>query len=398
MTIIRDLRLKDVKLLIKGIVYSNSFVFDLKFIPMKIYSYLSTMILFSILAWNTSVVAQDDLYFDPATDENFEAVEEDKYGDEQASDKYVDEAFDDEDYYYDDDFYYSRRIRRYNRPNNSSFGYYNPWFTNNAYLDPYYYNTANNGHGGLMYFGYGSNYNSYSPYGNPYAYSNNPYNNPYSYNPYYNSYIDPCYNPYYSSYYSPYGYYGGNPYNGNNGGYNPNADYPTASNSNYGPRGAGGGTVDAFGNGKLNSVKQGRDNVVKEQELQYFEASGRTAVKGNVAKEPVTFDANEGSTKTGRATKTEDNTRSNSGKAEIRTDEPSRSTRPSRDTREPRSTTPPRSSTPRSTTPPRSSTPRSTPKSSTPRSSGSSGSGRSSSRDKSSSGKSSSRSGGKNPR
>lgn len=346
---------------------------------MKAYSYLSTIILFSLLAWNTSVTAQDDLYFDPATDEYFETIEEVEYGDYESNDEYVDEAFDDDDYYYDDDFFYSRRIRRFNRPFNSSFGYYNPWFTNNSYIDPFYYNSGPNVYVG---FGQGFGYDPFfSPYGNsfgynPYAY--NPYgynpffNNPYAYNPYFNPYVDPCFNPYYSSFYSPYGYYGGNPYYDGNDGFNPYADYPTA-NANYGPRSGTGGIVDAFGNGRVSTVKQGRDNGEEAQELQYFEAGGRTSTtRGNTSRDPIELDANEDdNTRTGRSTRP----------TEIRSEEPSRSTtRPSRSTRTPRSSSPPRSSS-RSSSPPRSSSPKS------------SSSSRSNSSNKGSSSRSSSRSG-----
>ena len=118
--------------------------------------------------------------------------------------------------------FYSRRIRRFNRVSNSRFGYYDPWFTNNSYIDPFYY--SNSGPSIYVVIGNGVYSGFNNPYGyNPYGYS--PYGyNPYgynSYNPYaYNPYLDPCYNPYYSSYYGGGNGYYGNPYYSGDNGYN----------------------------------------------------------------------------------------------------------------------------------------------------------------------------------
>lgn len=307
---------------------------------MKVYGYLSSLILFSMLVFNASLMAQDDLYFDPSTDENFQSYESDEYG-ESDGDEYVDDAFDDNDYYNDDEFFYSRRIRRFNRPY-SSLGYYDPWFTNNSYIDPFYYS---NGPG--FYMGFGNSFASNPMYGvyNPYGFGGY---NPYAFN---NQYLDPCFNPYYNSYYSPYGYYGNPYYNGNNG-YNPYNDY-SYTPSNFGPRRGTGGTVDAQGNGRMSNIKEGRDgangeNLESEDNtrgaatLNAGDSRGTTLENGNTRGNGDTREVIEVGVE-------EESTRGGKTDSEIKvepTTKPTRTTRSSRsNTRSSRSDRTPRSST-----------------------------------------------------
>lgn len=77
--------------------------------------------------------AQDDLYFDPATDQPVIVVREPR---EQNN---VTRRYDDEDYYYDDgyDFEYSSRIRRFHRPMRIV-DYYDPFFVDMWMYDPFF--------------------------------------------------------------------------------------------------------------------------------------------------------------------------------------------------------------------------------------------------------------------
>ncbi len=262
-------------------------------------------------------IAQDDLYFNPATDEYFSDVEEDNYSDEDLAlnDNYVDESFDDGDYYYDDDFYYTRRINRFNRPYGNSFGYFDPCYVNNFYYDPFYAPAA--------YVNIGSPFNPYFvpaysayPYFNPYI--NNPYFNPY--NPYFNNpftYGNPYYNPYYA-------------YGNNNFYYNDyyNNNIPSGS---YGPRGSiGGGTVDDMGNGRVREVKQGRNNGIET------EGGGRTydgSSNGNTDTD-ISVKPGRGSDDSGNST-VRPSRGNDSGSSTVRPSKPSRGNKPRNETYSP---------------------------------------------------------------
>ena len=188
--------------------------------------------------------AQDDLYYDPATDASVGSsqVNENSVKEENK----VTKQYHEDDYYYDDDDYayeYSSRIRRFHRPV-QVVDYYDPFYVDLWNYDPFYLPGASIYIGG--YNDYWSwrrwnrwqRYNSWSFYDpyvsfgfNSWGYGwNRPWgyysawNNPYVYN---NYYYDPYwtwngYNPYYcpNSAWSNNGYY----YN-NTGGYATNGGY-----------------------------------------------------------------------------------------------------------------------------------------------------------------------------
>ncbi len=219
---------------------------------MKIYRYLSAWAIIFTLVFSSTLTAQDDLYFNPSTDEDF-SYKKEKYSDEGISDDYVDSSFDEEDYYYEDDFYYARRIQRFNRSFGPSFGFYDPCYANNFYYDPFF-------SGPSVYVGFGNSFAvnpwGYSPWGNYYGYGN-PYYNPW------NSWNSPYGSPYGYNPYSPYAY---NPYYSNNNsyGYSYYPDY-NVQPANYGPRGTRGGissgVIDSEGNGRVGTVRGGRGDV-----------------------------------------------------------------------------------------------------------------------------------------
>jgi len=183
----------------------------------------------------TISTAQDDLYYNPA-DDNAEVT----YNNYEVEDLELAETEDVDDYEYldDYDYHYSSRIRRFARP--TSFGYYDPFFTDRAYYN------------GLVTPGlsiYTGNPYSYSSYrrairnsvlfGNPYSIGfNSPYGRTSAYSPFINQ--------------AGFGGFGFNNAYGRSssfGGYNafcPPTSYGTSrsvratrgsSNATYGPRG-----------------------------------------------------------------------------------------------------------------------------------------------------------------
>lgn len=193
------------------------------------------------------VDAQDDLYYDPATDTpvSTQATRTEEYNDDNnVTHRYHDE---DDGYYEDDDDYayeYSSRIRRFHRPS-VVVDYYDPFYVDLYNYDPYYspgtsiyvynyndywsyrrwrrwhrWNTWNNWDYGYNYgwnnWGWNSCYSYNSPWYNPWV-VNNYYYDPYwtwnGYNPYYHdSYYG---NNWVNNHY----YYNNNGSNGN--GYSP---------------------------------------------------------------------------------------------------------------------------------------------------------------------------------
>ncbi len=285
---------------------------------MKISSCISVGMILLFMIFHSPLSAQDDLYFNPDTDEDFSHLDE-KYADSEVRDEYVNDAFDEGDYSEDDEFYYSRRIRRFNRSFGSSFGYYDPcyannsFYSNNPFYDPFYNS------GSSVWVNFGTSYVfspfSVSPWGNYYGY--NPYSNPwgnpiYGYNPYYTPYG-------YGGYYDPYlSYYG----NANNPYYNPTPDYQLTP-TNYGPRGPRGGgissgVVDSKGEGRANPVKIGRGDDYFETDTNEDTGRGRTI---SVGKGEATIDDDR--------TKTKGNTRDYEVE-DTRSEEPAKNVRDTR--------------------------------------------------------------------
>lgn len=186
------------------------------------------LVAFLMTAFMGSAIAQDDVYYDPSDDYYQDTYTAD------ASDAYADE----DTYYRENDsntcgYSYTSRVRRF-RSSYSSFGYYDP-----CYTDSYYYGGAP---GTNVYITYGSPYsyynssrpNNWNTWGNsPYGYSSyGGYGNPYAYN-YGNGY-----NSYggYGAYGNGYGY---NSYGGYSNAYCPPSAYggyyasSTPGNSNY---------------------------------------------------------------------------------------------------------------------------------------------------------------------
>lgn len=196
------------------------------------------------LAYNPVVNAQDDLYFDPATDAPASAPAA-AYTEEYDENNNVTRRYegDDDGYYDDDDDYayeYSSRIRRFQR-RSVVVDYYDPFFVDLYNYDPFYspgtsiyvynyndywsyrrwqrwnrWNSWNTGWGG----GYGAGWNSWG-WNSMYAF-NSPWYNPWVVNNYYYDPYWTCngYNPYYQNHYYGNGW-GNNHYyynNDNNGG------------------------------------------------------------------------------------------------------------------------------------------------------------------------------------
>ncbi len=198
------------------------------------------------LAFNPAAKAQDDLYYDPATDAP--ASTPATHAEEYDEDNNITRRYDDDnDYYEDDDDYayeYSSRVRRFHR---HSYGvdYYDPFFVDLYNYDTYYspgtsiyvynyndywsyrrwqrwqrwnaWNSFDYGYGGgWNTWGWNSAYSYNSPWYNPWVVNN------YYYDPYWT-----CngYNPYYHDYYgngwSNNHYYYNNNNGGGGGGYSP---------------------------------------------------------------------------------------------------------------------------------------------------------------------------------
>lgn len=191
------------------------------------------------VAINAPLNAQDDLYYDPATDSKPVQTYEENY-DEPSN---VTRRYNEDDQYYDEDDYayeYSSRIRRFHRPARA-IDYYDPFFVDLYYYDPFFlpgasiytygfndywswrrwqrwqrWNTWNS-----PAFGWGWNSWGYNSWGwnSPYYGGWNAWNNPCVWN---NYYYDPYwtwngYNPYYGNTWVNNNYYYNNGENGNNG-------------------------------------------------------------------------------------------------------------------------------------------------------------------------------------
>jgi len=251
----------------------------------------------------TPATAQDDLYYDPATD----APKPVQVVVVQEQSNNLTQVYSEDGYYEDDYAYeYSSRIRRFHQPT-QAVDYYDPLYVDMYYYDPYY------APGTTIYAG---GYNDYWQwrswyrwqYANPYAYGpmygyNNFGYSPWGWNvgfnvgigfgfnygwgypawgyPVYNNYYyDPYwvhngYNPYY---YPPCGgYYPYNPGYGGGGGYPDGGGYPETY---YGPR-RGNTSVDPGFQSSAQKYKDGRlapspnPNTGDPERVQNTTANGR---------------------------------------------------------------------------------------------------------------------------
>lgn len=197
------------------------------------------------LALSVPTYAQDDLYYDPATDAKTRTTTTTTTTttyDEYEEPSKVTRRYENEDYYEEDDEYayeYSSRVRRFHRPARVV-DYYDPFFVDLYNYDPYFlpgnsiytygyndywswrrwrryqrWNAYNSWNAWNSYnYGWGAGWNSFG--WNSCYVGHNPWNNPWAFN---NYYYDPYwtfngYNPYYG------GGWGNNYYSGNNGGNN----------------------------------------------------------------------------------------------------------------------------------------------------------------------------------
>lgn len=192
------------------------------------------------LTFNTAVNAQDDLYYDPATDAP--VIKTATYTEEYDEPSNVTPRYDNDDEYYEDDdeyaYQYSSRIRRFHR-RSVVVDYYDPFYVDLYNYDPFYspgssiyvynyndywsyrrwrrwqrWNTWNS-----FDYGWGAGWNSWG-WQSSYGY-NRPWYNPWVVNNYYYDPYWTCngYNPYYQNNFYGNGwdnhhYY----YNNNNGG------------------------------------------------------------------------------------------------------------------------------------------------------------------------------------
>lgn len=198
------------------------------------------------------VQAQDDLYYDPATDasarpQQAEQPAEGRYNNQPSK---VTRRYQDNNTYADENDYgyeYSSRIRRFHQPAPVT-DFYDPFYVDQYHYDPYYlpgasiytygyndywtwrrwqrYNSWNRPSFGFYDYGWGGCGVSFSPWGWGGGYYS-PWSSPFVYNSYY---YDPYwtwngYNPYYG-----YGGYGGYGY----GGYGNGSYYHTSDGGNNG--------------------------------------------------------------------------------------------------------------------------------------------------------------------
>jgi uncharacterized membrane protein YgcG len=205
-------------------------------------------LVFGTLAIQAPVQAQDDLYYNPATDATTSPRYNAPRNEQPVQQSGVTRTYREDGYADENGYEYSSRIRRFHRPV-QTVDYYDPVFVDQYYYDPTYmpgatiytygYNDYwtwrrwqrwqrwNTFSGGYYDYGWGCNSASFSPWGwgTPYY---SPWSNPYVFNSYY---YDPYwtwngYNPYYGGYgYNSYGYhsgyYGGYGSSDNGGGYKP---------------------------------------------------------------------------------------------------------------------------------------------------------------------------------
>ncbi|MCC6460710.1 MAG: hypothetical protein IT260_09600, partial [Saprospiraceae bacterium] len=187
-------------------------------------------------------LAQDDLYYDPATD-----APAPTYDNSSREENHLTQQYREDDYYDEDEYAYeySSRIRRFHRPSPAVVDYYDPFYVDMWNYDPFYLPGATIYVGGYNdYWTWRrwnrwqryNRYSFYDPYwGNGFNSWGFGWNRPWGYSPwnnmnvYNNYYYDPYwtyngYNPYYcqnnawvnNSY-----YYNNNNNGGNNNGYKP---------------------------------------------------------------------------------------------------------------------------------------------------------------------------------
>ena len=196
--------------------------FFANFRAMKNYKSVFAYLLLVFMFASAQLVAQDDLYYDPATGSGGSTTTnyyEESNSNQREPGNYTAVA-DDEYYNYDEDnaYEYSSRIRRFDR-GYRGFSYYDPFYSDAWFYDPFLspgasiyvvnYNdywswrswNRHNRHNRYNYFSYGPsfgynswcgwnsyNYNPWNSWGNTYVY-NNYYYDPYwswnGYNPYY---------------------------------------------------------------------------------------------------------------------------------------------------------------------------------------------------------------------
>jgi uncharacterized membrane protein YgcG len=270
--------------------------------------------------------AQDDLYYDPATDRPAPAVVQEDYsttGPDQVTRRHRDP---DEYYGEDDDEYayeYSSRIRRFHRPVRVV-EYYDPFFTDLWFYDPYYlpgasiytygfndywswrrWNRWNAGWGwnaGWNSWGWNSwgwnrpGWNSWgwnSPWNTPFVVNN------YYYDPYWtwNGWNPYCPNVVNNYYYNNNGNYWNNNNNGNNNGYTPRTytgtrRHGSSVNPGYARIADDGGrgrlSPDTKGTPVIEKSTRGRVVTDREPDAQ----SSRTATPGTVnGRRPMNPDA-----------------------------------------------------------------------------------------------------------
>lgn len=190
-------------------------------------------------------MAQDDLYYDPATDGAYRPPADDN---EYREENRITKQYRDDDYYEDEYAYeYSSRIRRFHRPV-EVIDYYDPFFVDLWFYDPFYqpgatiyiggyndywqwrrWNRWNRWNSWSLYDPYwGAGYNTWGwGWNRPWGW--NTWNNPYVWN---NYYYDPYwtwngYNPYYcpGNVWVNNNYYWNNSGEYNNGGYSPKTYY-----------------------------------------------------------------------------------------------------------------------------------------------------------------------------
>jgi hypothetical protein len=316
------------------------------------------------LAFAMPLNAQDDLYYDPATDSKPVPVYEDNY--EESNN--VTRRYDgDDDQYYEEDDYayeYSSRIRRFHRPA-AGIDYYDPLFVDLYYYDPFFMPGAS-----IYTYGYNDywrwrrwqRWNRWNAWNSPFfgpswgvGYSPwgwnvnmgwggyNAWNNPYVWN---NYYYDPYwtwngFNPYYGGacvpgFHNYYYFYNNNGGGFNNGGYQPQTYVgPRRGGTSVGSGNYARLTNGNSGNGRLVSVDDGKKAPVIDMQAR---PSGRTNVgkdattpsSSNVNRKPTTTTAKDPATVNGRRDQ------------EVGTARPSTETRPSRETAKPNEATPSR--------------------------------------------------------
>ena len=252
-------------------------------------SLLWMLLAFFTLALQVPAQAQDDLYFDPATDQPVAPAatnsQDDNYseGNSNVTRRYNgddDEYRDEDDYAYE----YSSRIRRFHRPTRAM-DYYDPYYVDLYNYDPFFLpGTTIYTHGyndfwtwrrwqrwnrwnSFNSYNYGWGCNNYSPWGWNNGYQgHNAWSNPGVFN---NYYYDPYwtwngYNPYYSNGWNNNDYYYNNNNNNNNNG-NGSGNYRPQTYTGVRRGGTtvnpGYARISETGNGRLTSSTKGAQTI-----------------------------------------------------------------------------------------------------------------------------------------